>query len=258
MATYKEQLEEAQSYRLREGGSYLGNCPFCSGKKTYGVTLRNGVLLWGCFRASCGVRGGHGEGLSIAGIHQRVKGSDPAPTVFKSPIPSLLTSVANRPDAIKFLSTYNCLKSYEAGLIDIRYSPAEDRVMFPLGNHREPTGWAGRGRKGVTPKWKEYGDCTKLLTCGVGKTAVVVEDALSACAVGIIPDYTGCSLSGTILTQAHIIELRSFDRIIVALDPDAMSKGLDFASRLGSNATPRLIDNDLKYFEPDEIRRQLE
>lgn len=257
MATYREQLAEAQSYRLREGGFHRGDCPFCSGRNSYGVRMDRGVLLWGCFRASCDVGGRYGEGLSISGIHQRVEGNAPVARQTVAPIPKLLTSVQNREAVVQFLAAYNCLDSYNAGLIDIKYSPAEDRVMFPVGDHREPTGYTGRGRKGVTPKWKKYGDCSSLLTCGVGKTAVVVEDALSACAVGIIPEYSGCSLSGTLLSPTHIVELRSYDRIIVALDPDARAKGLELTSRLGSRATLRLIENDLKYFKPEEIRRQL-
>ena len=259
MATYKEQLEVAKSYRLREGGFHRGNCPFCSGRNTYGVRMDNGVLLWGCFRASCDTRGIQGGELSTAGILSRL-GETPvseAPTGI--PIPSFMTSVDTQEAAMAFLEAYHCLDAYRAGLIRIRYSPQEDRVMFPIKDDTgEVVGYTGRGRKDVRPKWKKYGDCAPLLTCGTGKTAIVVEDALSACAVGIIPEYTGCALLGTILSPDHIVQLRSYEKVIVALDPDAVSKGLQMTGRIGGGATMRFIDDDLKYFTPDKIKEMLE
>jgi len=262
MATYKEQITEAQSYRVREGGFHRGNCPFCGGKNTYTVNNRSGELWWNCFKASCDVGGSLQGDMSMQAIHLRLgdKGYSEALAVVQRgiPIPHGLVGINTREPVLTFLAAYNCIAAFKTGLIDIKYSPSEDRIMFPIRQGDKVVGYVGRGRQGVKPKWKKFGDCSSLLTCGLGRTAVVVEDALSACAVGIIPDYTGCSLSGTLLSPVHIVELRAFDRVIVALDPDAMSKGLELTSRLGSKATLRLIDNDLKYFGPEDIRRQLD
>jgi len=255
MATYKEQLEVAQSYRLKDGDRYRGNCPHCGGRNTYEVKLLAGELRWGCFKASCPVGGINSGDMSIKGILARVKEEQPS-TRPLAPIPTPLVAASNHPAAMKFLATYNSLEAYQSGLIDVRYAPTEDRVLFPVGS----LGWIGRGRKDTLPKWKKYGDCSSLCTCGSGTTAVVVEDSLSACAVGVIPEYTGCSLSGTILTQTHIQQLRAFDRIIIALDPDANQKALGMVARLSgtSSVTMRMLDNDLKYFSGDKIRRMLE
>lgn len=257
MATYREQVEYAESLRLVEGGSYRGDCPFCSGRNTYGANLRMGELVWGCFRASCDVGGyKHGE-ISRAGILSRMSQESPSVAVSEAPrgIPvPVLTSIETHPSILTFLKNNNSLKSYELGLIDIKYSPQEDRVMFPTW---DKSGWIGRGRQGIFPKWKKFGDCSQLLTCGNGKIGVVVEDALSACAVGVIPGYTGCSLSGTILHQNQISKLREYDSILVCLDPDALSKGLQMVGRLGSRASMRIIPDDLKRFNPEQIERIL-
>ena len=253
MATYKEQLEVAKDYRIREGGSYRGDCPFCSGKNTYGVKVQNGVLLWGCFRASCDVHGRWSEGLSTEGIKSRLAPVSVDPRAVLTPIP-VLTSINTQQSAINFLKANNSFEAYEAGLIDIKYSPTEDRVMFPTW---DKTGWVGRARQGVRPKWKKFGDCSQLLTCGTGEIAVVVEDALSACAVGVLPQYTGCSLSGTVLHQNQITKLREYDHILVCLDPDAMMVCLLMTNRLGSRASMRIIPDDLKRYKPDEIEKIL-
>lgn len=253
MATYPEQIEVAKSFRLREGQHRRVDCPFCGGRNTYGVALRSGELRWGCFRASCTVHGRLSEGMSIDGLKARVQPSQgPVEGPQLLPIP-VLSSVETQPHAMAFLERYHVLPAHRAGLVTVRYSPTEDRVMFPV----DKSGYTGRARKGVKPKWKKYGDCTKLFTCGIGETAVVVEDALSACAVGIIPEYTGCALLGTTLSPEHIISLRGYKRVLVALDPDAIGKNVAMAGRIGSHASVRLIEDDLKEFEPDEILRQL-
>lgn len=120
-------------------------------------------------------------------------------------------------------------------------------------------GWTGRARKGVKPKWRKYGDTSSLLTVGTGSTAVLVEDACSACAVGVIDAYTGCSLLGTTLTTQHMMELRRFKNVLVCLDPDAMLKSLDMIRRIQGTvpASLRMIPNDLKYFEPEKIKEIL-
>ncbi len=141
--------------------------------------------------------------------------------------------------------------------MDIRYSPTEDRVMFPVINpeSKEIAGYTGRAKKNVRPKWKKYGDCSSLFTCGTGKIAVVVEDCLSACAVGVVKSYTGTALLGTILTQTHISELRKFDSVLVCLDPDATLKGLQMVNRLSGTvpASLRILPNDLKYYDKYKI-----
>jgi orotidine-5'-phosphate decarboxylase len=65
---------------------------------------------------------------------------------------------------------------------------------------------------------------------------------------------------GTSLPTEYISLLQNkFDNIIVALDRDATSKAFDIARELGYRSKTRVImlEDDLKYFKPDEIREIL-
>ena len=42
MYGYKEQLEIVDKIPVKEGQGYNMNCPFCGGRKTFGIALRNG------------------------------------------------------------------------------------------------------------------------------------------------------------------------------------------------------------------------
>jgi len=68
------------------------------------------------------------------------------------------------------------------------------------------------------------------------------------------------ALLGTHLTTLDVQDLMGYTNIIVALDPDAHSKGIAMAARLNaySNARAVLIPDDLKYYNPDKVREILE
>jgi hypothetical protein len=107
------------------------------------------------------------------------------------------------------------------------------------------------------PKWLAYGDVSGIYTIGSGPTAVVVEDAISACAVSRIPEYTGVALLGTNLSPLQKTQLRRFERVIICLDKDASQKSLLLARRLEgprTEATVRFLENDLKYLTETQIK----
>lgn len=251
--SYRDQLAYVSRLRIVDGGTMRCRC-MCGGKNTLGVTRRGSELIWGCFRASCDVAGTKGGDDSLGGVKRRLEDTS-SPSMILRPVPATLTSVRSHPAILTWLASVHTLAAFEAGLVEVRYSPLEDRVMFPVGS----LGYTGRARQGVKPKWIKYGDCSTLFTCGTGKTGVVVEDAPSACAVGILPQYTGLSILGTQLSVEHIMGLRGYERVLVCLDPDAMLKGLSFVSRIEGTvrASLRMIDDDLKYYEPEQIERML-
>ena len=69
-------------------------------------------------------------------------------------------------------------------------------------------------------------------TYGCGKVAVVVEDCISAVAVGEIDGFVGLAVLGTSLSVTHKEYLSQFSTAIVALDPDALPKTMQFAKEL--------------------------
>jgi hypothetical protein len=247
MYSYLDQLKVVEKVRIRDGQTVRSNCPFCGGRNTFTITRKGNEYVWNCYKASCGVTGGKGDD-DLSGIRIRsVRGDDPRGLSVP-----FLTSVETQASALKWLDSVHSTQAYREGLIDIKYAPSEDRIMFPVA---KGLGYVGRGRKGVYPKWRKYGDCTSLLTVGRGSTAVVVEDAPSACAVGVLPSMTGCALLGTILSRQHIIELRAFDRVLVCLDPDATGKAHDMVSKLQGTVKTVFcpIPDDLKNYGPETI-----
>jgi hypothetical protein len=90
---------------------------------------------------------------------------------------------------------------------------------------------------------------------GVSPVAVVVEDAISAAVVETLGG-TGFALLGTQLLDEHIQMLRCYDRVIVALDPDAGEKTIRYKRELFSNGIDSYAMNlydDLKYRTLDDI-----
>lgn len=251
--SYKDQLAVIGKVRVRDGQTFRGNCPFCGGRNTFTLTRKGTDRIWSCYRASCGVKGFTGEGDSIKGIVRRLDGTIDAKEF--EPIP-LLVPIEGKKPILAWLDSVHSIEAYKAGLIEIKYAPVEDRVMFSVAD----MGWTGRARKGVKPKWRKYGDTSPLLTVGTGRTAVLVEDACSACAVGVIDEYTGCSLLGTSLSTTHLMGLRAYDRVLVCLDPDATMKSLDMIRRIQGTvpASLRIIPDDLKSYNPEQIKEILD
>lgn len=253
MTNFTEQIKIAKRLKLKEGDSRRLDCPFCYGHNTYGISLTRGILEWHCFKASCDIKGKIDNGMSIEGIKYHLNTYETEQKI-NTDIPSLLTNINTHDDIVNYLLDVNSYEAYNRRLVNIKYSPTEDRIMFGIQND----GYIGRSLN-FKPKWKKYGNASHLFTCGLGRIGVVVEDAPSACAVGILPDYTGVSLLGTTLTKQHKIELRQFEEIIVCLDPDAASKSFKIKERMEGirPTTIRLISDDLKYYTPTEIKEIL-
>ena len=83
--------------------------------------------------------------------------------------------------------------------------------------------------------------------------AVVVEDVVSATVIGEnFIGVTGVALLGTSLLKEHKEYIDTFDKVIVALDPDAIGKTIHYTKELKSYCDPSevyglQIEDDLKY-----------
>ena len=90
---------------------------------------------------------------------------------------------------------------------------------------------------------------------GYGKVAVVVEDCVSACVLDS-NIYVGVAILGTSLSEEHKIFLSQFSTTIIALDPDALPKILQFAKELRGyvpNIRVLRLQDDLKYRNEEDI-----
>ena len=250
MTSYRDQLDVIKSLHLKDGDRLTMNCPFCGGPNKFTVDKSDERVIWNCYRASCPAKGSYRGRRSISASKAYLNNNRPdREAKKKSPVPTIVTKPDNYGPAMLYLESVNSLEAYQAGLIKIRYAPAEKRVLF---YNQDSTGAVGRSLCGSKYKWWSYGQLDGGIHVGEGDHAILVEDVPSACAVSCIPAYTGVALLGTKITngiKSALIEYKSFTLI---LDNDASSKAIIEASRL-SNCKLRFTKLDLKNLTADKI-----
>jgi len=141
----------------------------------------------------------------------------------------------------------------------------EDRAVFKIFNEDGYLVDAiGRSIFDKFPKWKRYGKSKYPFVRGQynGATGeqntvcVLVEDCISAC---VVSEYgiAGIALLGTSLLDEHkTIISKYFDKVIVALDPDALPKTLQIAKELKGwvkEVKVLKLTDDLKYAKKKDI-----
>lgn len=237
------------SLTLSAGETKRMNCPVCGGQKTFTVTNNMGSLVWNCYKASCNVSGGKRVQLSASDIRNN------------------LGSIARETEAVAFekpewivkdnkaIAAYCKQWQLDANALGLLYDVKESRVVFPVMQGRVMVDATGRSLTHRLPKWKRYGKGSLPYTCGSGKTAVVVEDCVSAAIIGN-DAYTGVAILGTSLSDAHKKYLSQYSTAVVALDPDALPKTLQFAKELRgyvNDVKVLRLNDDLKYRNPADL-----
>lgn len=255
MFSARDQRDVLSSIRLADGQTRRIDCPFCGGRKTFTITSRRGQRVWNCYKASCTGRGAASTERSVDEIRRALDGAAPGPEKpWTRPLPELRADPLQHAAARAWLESNHCMGAYEAGRAQIDYDPKEDRVVFWTG----PGGAVGRALSpGKKPKWLAYGDVSGGFFCGDAPTAVVVEDAASACAVSGLA--TGVALLGAKVTQPIKIRLMAFEKVIMALDNDASARAIRELQKIGGAvpATIRFLQDDLKYLPEEHIKRVL-
>jgi len=228
---------------IANGDTKRMDCPECGGRKTFTVTNNLGSLVWNCYKAGCHVSGGKRVHLTADDIRKS------------------LGSVAEETHSVTFCKPEWLVKDDNAiaefcneweldpKVLGLLYDVREHRVVFPVMQGSAMVDATGRALDKRIPKWKRYGKSSLPYVCGRGKTAVVVEDCVSAAIVGT-DGFVGVAVLGTSLSDGHKRYLSQFSTAIVALDPDALPKTLQFAKELRGHVADvkvlRLKD-DLKY-----------
>ena len=231
------------------GTTVRTECPSC-GQRTFTVTNEMGTLKWNCFRASCTVKGSTQVSMSIDDIKTVLLGheSDDKPVPFALP-----EYIVNPPWVVlEWASELYGLDAQELGLM---YDVKDSRVVFPIRHNGQIVDATGRALDKSPIKWKRYGKSSLPYVYGCGKTAVVVEDCVSAAVVGG-DDYVGVAVLGTSLLDEHKRYLTQFSTAIIALDPDALMKSIEFARELQSyvdDVRVVKLTDDLKYRNPEDF-----
>ena len=249
--TYLEQLEIVKTINIREGDTIVIQCPFCGGYKKLAVSKIDGQLKWFCYRASCNGRGIYQGRRSLQSSKDYLAKVSKTTAKVK-PLPEITTSVDNHKPAIDFLKSVNSLEAYQNGWIDVRYAPAEDRVMFYADR-----GAVGRCLKPYGPKWMTYGVIEGGIHIGQGTKAVLVEDVPSACSVSRLEGYVGVAMLGTNLTSAIKQSISCYINRYLVLDKDANTKALNTIRRKDKTLKLRLTEKDLKWLTTEQIQNLL-
>lgn len=243
---------------ISNGDTKRTNCPVCGGVKTFTATNNMGQLMWNCYKAGCSVSGGSRVHLTTDDIRNSLGSAAQETEAVPFQKPEWI--VHNSTTINEFCGQW----SIDPRILGLMYDVREHRVVFPVVHNNIMVDATGRALGKKLPKWKRYGKNPLPYVHGCGTTAVVVEDCVSAAIVGAT-DGSGCSESGvyvgvavlgTSLSEVHKRYLSQFDTIIIALDPDALPKTLQFAKELRGYANKvkvlRLTD-DLKYRNPTDI-----
>jgi hypothetical protein len=231
---------------------YRGDCPICSGYNTFtAIRTVNGVLF-NCYKADCKLSGKRPMSVRVRDMQAAQIKESTKP--FRLPTQVLL----GRPELTEWIEYH----TYPFKALELYYDVKEDRVVFPIRHRGLLVDATGRSRDiGIRrfPKWKRYGSASYAYTSGNGRIAVVVEDAISAAVIGATDNNsTGVALLGTFLLTAHVEQLQGYTGVIVALDPDAANKTLEFTRELrGLMPNIRVkalkLEDDLKYRRKNDI-----
>ena len=236
------------------GETARDECPKCKKDNTFTATNMGSYILYNCYHADCSLSGKIQEGVN--------KSSFKTP---KSPVVKEEFNVnnyffvdVNRDErAIKYLKSTNSFDAHTENRITVVYDLKQDRVTFLIFRDKKVVDACGRKLGKYGPKWYRYGS-TKLPFIVQGKqnpkTAVIVEDCSSACAVSCI--YSGVALLGTHLTDQSLECIKEFDSAIVCLDKDASTKSIKIAQQIKPYMPVKIkiLETDLKNLSPEKTK----
>ena len=227
------------------------DCPNCNGRNTFTVTNNMGSLVWNCYKASCGIRGGTRVHLTVDDIRAGFAGAEEFASVNTFSMPEYIVPATF--DVAEWASE---LYGLDATALGLMYDVKEQRVVFPVKHEGHTVDATGRAMTKRLPKWKRYGKSGLPYTFGCGKVAVVVEDCVSAAVVGSEVGLVGVALLGTSLLESHKRYLSQFSTAVIALDPDALPKTLGMAKELRghvSDVRVLRLQDDIKYRHPVDM-----
>jgi hypothetical protein len=178
--------------QLSVGESKRMNCPNCNGYKTFSATNNMGKLLWNCYKISCSISGSARIHLSVDDIRDAIDPSVLDDDVSNFSLPDYVVQHNDRPNVLSWCKKWNI----DTDKVELFYDVKEDRVVFPVVHGTRMIDATGRSLGKRLPKWKRYGKNNLPFVYGNGNVAVVVEDCVSAIAVGNAV-YAGVALLGT-------------------------------------------------------------
>ena len=236
--------DEIQNLDLKINEQHRGDCPVCAGHNTFTATRTIDGILFNCYKAGCQLAGKRSASVRVSDVKALNESTNTKPFCLPSHV------LLGRPEITDWINKHK----YPFTTLELYYDLHEGRIVFPVRHEGQLVDATGRAIGMMRPpKWKRYGSASYAYTVGNGPIAVVVEDAISAAVMGGTANkYTGIALLGTSLLPTHVGQLQGFAKILVALDPDASLKTLNYTRELRS-AFPKSkilavkLEDDLKY-----------
>jgi hypothetical protein len=233
------------------GESRRLNCPVCKSYKTFTATNNMGSLLWNCYKASCSVSGSTRVHMNAADLRKMFSNNVTGVT-NDFVLPEYIVPHDNRRDVIAFANRWSISAD------NLMYDVKEHRAVFVCYHANTPVDATGRALGRKLPKWKRYGNSGLPFVHGRGNVAVVVEGCVSAVVVGEYDSFVGVAILGTSLSESHKGYLAQFSTAVMALDPDALPKTLQYAKELRGyvkNVKVLRLNDDIKYRNPQDVQK---
>ena len=247
--------------RLKESDRYRGDCPECRGKNTFTATNILGDIKYNCFKLGCTVGGIYGTDMTAAEIHRRLE---------EQQLQRAYTNIKKEKDTMEIpeyvvtpkashTKYQRYIKRWGIAIGDTMYDVKDERVVFPIKHDGRIIDAVGRavGKK-QHPKWYRYTGEADYYTIGNAKTLLIVEDVVSAIvAFQEIPYVTAMAILGTSLSPKHMEKIGEYDKIIIALDPDAIGKTVEYRREIelwtGNKTVAMNLIDDIKYREYEDM-----
>ena len=245
------------SLNLRDEEFIRRDCPSCSGKNTFTATKEMGQIKYNCYKLDCNIGGYHNVDLTAAEIKQLLSIREtPRETERETmEIPEYVVQPSAEHDKFhRFVSRWGIGESR------LLYDVKDERVVFPIHYKGRIIDANGRAVGNKQPKWYRYTGLSDYYLAGTGSTLIIVEDCVSALiAKQELPHVTAMAILGTSLTDKHMEKIAEYSNIIVALDPDAAHKTLQFSREIhlwtGAKTIAFNLDDDIKYKVDNDIER---
>ena len=247
--------------RLKESDRYRGDCPECRGKNTFTATNELGDIKYNCFKLGCTVGGIHGTDMTAAEIHRRLE---------EQQLQRAYTNIKKEKDTMEIpeyvvtpkashTKYQRYIKRWGIAIGHTMYDVKDERVVFPIKHDGRIVDAVGRavGKK-QHPKWYRYTGEADYYTIGEAKTLLIVEDVVSAIvAFQEIPYVTAMAILGTSLSPKHMEKIGEYDKVIIALDPDAIGKTVEYRREIelwtGNKTVAMNLIDDIKYREYEDM-----
>lgn len=242
-------------------GSWRGDCPFCKGKNTFSASKDAGVLKYNCYKLGCDVGGIFDTDMTAAEIRRHMKPK--LELVKKEPetweIPAQVVSPQQSHTKHK-----RFVRRWGISLGKSMYDVQQERVVFPIYYKGRMIDAIGRavGKK-AHPKWYRYTGEANYYTIGTGQVCLVVEDVVSAIvAAQEFPNVTAMAILGTSMNPKHFAKIGEFEKVVIALDPDAVGKTIEYRREIelwtGIKTIAVSLLDDIKYRMDEDMEKLTE